>query len=127
MQSGLLTDTFSREHVARFAEDDWRRHSPEFNEPNLSRNLALRDALRPIAQRHRAAAPAVAVDWPLACPGVTGAIVGGRSPQQVDGWIGAASLELTAADLNEISDAIVRTGAGEGPTMPQLARADASH
>jgi len=66
MQSGLLTDTFSREHVARFAEDDWRRRSPDFNEPGLSRNLALRDALRPIAQRHRATVSAVAVvgRWP---------------------------------------------------------------
>jgi aryl-alcohol dehydrogenase-like predicted oxidoreductase len=126
-QSGLLTDTFSREHVARFAEDDWRRRSPEFNEPNLSRNLALRDALRPIAQRHRTTVSAVAVAWVLAWPGVTGAIVGGRSPQQVDGWIRAASLELSTADLQEISDAIVRSDAGEGPTLPQLARADASH
>jgi aryl-alcohol dehydrogenase-like predicted oxidoreductase len=91
MQSGLLTDTFRREQVARFAEDDWRRRSPDFTEPNLSRNLALRDALRPIAQRHRATVSAVAVAWTLAWPGVTGAIVGGRSPQQVDGWIGAAS------------------------------------
>jgi hypothetical protein len=39
----------------------------------------------------------------------------------------AASLELTTADVQEISNAIVRTGAGEGPTMPQLERADASH
>jgi aryl-alcohol dehydrogenase-like predicted oxidoreductase len=114
MQSGLLTDTFTREHVARFAEDDWRRRSPDFNEPNLSRNLALREALRSIAHRHRTTVSAVAVAWTLAWPGVTGAIVGGRSPQQVDGWIGAASLQLTAADLREISDAIVRTGAGEG-------------
>jgi len=29
--------------------------------------------------------------------------------------------------LQEISDAIVRTGAGEGTTIPQLERADASH
>lgn len=126
MQSGLLTDTFSREHVARFAEDDWRRRSPDFNEPNLSRNLALRDTLRPIAQRHRTTVSAIAVAWTLAWPGVTGAIVGGRSPQQVDGWIGAVSLELTTADLQEISDAIARIGAGEGPTMPELERAGAS-
>ncbi len=52
MQSGLLTDGFSAERVARMVADDWRRRSPEFNPPNLERNLALRDALRPIAQRH---------------------------------------------------------------------------
>jgi hypothetical protein len=44
----------------------------------------------------------------------------------IDGWIGAVSLELTAADMQVISDAIARTGAGEGPTMPQLEHADAA-
>ena len=119
MQSGLLTDNFSRERVARFAADDWRRRSPEFQEPNLSRNLALRDALRPIAQRHGTTVSAVAIAWTNAWPGVTGAIVGARSPEQVDGWIGAAYLELTSADLEEIAAAIERTGAGTGPTLPQ--------
>jgi aryl-alcohol dehydrogenase-like predicted oxidoreductase len=123
MQSGLLTDTFTRERAARFAEDDWRRRSPDFNEPNLSRNLALRDALRPIAKRYGTTVSAVAVAWTLAWPGVTGAIVGARSPQQVDGWIGAATLKLTSSDLEEIADAITRTGAGEGPTIPQLQHA----
>ena len=50
MQSGLLTDGFTADRVANFAQDDWRRRSPEFQEPNFSRNLALRDSLRPIAQ-----------------------------------------------------------------------------
>jgi aryl-alcohol dehydrogenase-like predicted oxidoreductase len=120
MQSGLLTDSFTAERVAKFAEDDWRRRSPDFQEPNLSRNLALRDCLRPIARRHNTTVSAVALAWVTAWPGVTGAIVGARSPQQVDGWIPAASLELTAADLEEIANAIVRTGAGTGPAMPQL-------
>ena len=53
MESGLLTDRFSAERVAKMAADDWRRSAPEFNPPNLERNLALRDALRPIAKRHR--------------------------------------------------------------------------
>jgi aryl-alcohol dehydrogenase-like predicted oxidoreductase len=123
MQSGLLTDNFSAEQVARFAPDDWRRRSPEFQEPRLSRNLALRDALRPIAQRHNTTVSAVAVAWTIAWPGVTGAIVGARSPNQVDGWIGAATLELTSDDLEEIANAIVRTGAGTGPTVPQMQHA----
>src|SRR5258705_9689870 len=121
MQSGLLTDNFSADHVARFAPDDWRRRSPEFQEPRLSHNLALRDALRPIALRHGTTVSAVAVAWTLAWPGVTGAIVGARSPNQVDGWIGAATLKLTSADLEEISDAIAGTGAGAGPTHPTIA------
>jgi aryl-alcohol dehydrogenase-like predicted oxidoreductase len=115
MQSGILTDTFSRERVARMAQDDWRKTSSEFNEPEVTANLALRDALRPIAARHGASVSAIAIGWVLSWPGVTAAIVGTRSPEQVDGWIGASGLQLTDADLAEISAAIERTGAGSGP------------
>jgi len=125
MQSGLLTDSFTAEKVAKMAEDDWRRRSAQFTEPNLSRNIALRDALRPIAERHGVTVSAVAVAWTLAFPGVTGAIVGARSPEQVDGWIAAGHLELTSSDLNEIARAIEQTEAGGGPARPAGAGAKA--
>ncbi len=115
MQSGLLTDTFSASRVAAMADDDWRRGSAQFKEPNLSRNLKLRDALRPIAERHRVTVSAVAVAWTLAWPGVTGAIVGARSPEQVDGWIAAGSLQFDASELAAIAEAIQTTAAGSGP------------
>jgi aryl-alcohol dehydrogenase-like predicted oxidoreductase len=83
----------------------------------VSRNLAPRDALRPFAQRHSTIVSAVA--WTIACPGVTGAIVGAPRPEQIDGGIGAATLHLTDSDLEEISDATTQTGAGAGPTIPQ--------
>jgi aryl-alcohol dehydrogenase-like predicted oxidoreductase len=118
MQSGLLTDAFSADRVAAMPQDDWRRRGPHFQEPNLGRNLALRDALRGVARRHGASVAAVAVAWTLAWPGVTGAIVGARSPEQVDGWIAAAGLRLAADDLAEIAAAIERTGAGSGPLRP---------
>jgi aryl-alcohol dehydrogenase-like predicted oxidoreductase len=118
MQSGILTDSFDATRVAALAADDWRRNASEFQRPQLDRNLALRDALRPIARRHGTTVSAVAVAWTLAWPGVTGAIVGARSPQQVEGWVGAATLDLPAADLEEIAAAIERTGAGSGPTRP---------
>src|SRR5262245_39436503 len=119
MQSGLLTDGFTRDRVSQMSRDDWRRRAVYFQEPNLSANLALRDALRPVAARHRATVSAVAVAWTLAWPAVTGAIVGARSPEQVDGWIGAATLDLTSEDLDELERAIVTTGAGNGPTRPR--------
>jgi len=125
MQSGLLTDSFSAERIATLGEDDWRRGSPFFQEPNLGRNLRLRDALRPIAARHGVSVSAIAVAWTLAWPGVTGAIVGARSPEQVDGWIAAGHLELTSSDLNEIARAIEQTEAGGGPARPAGAGAKA--
>ena len=70
-----------------------------FKSPQLERNLALRDALQPIAARHHTTVGAIAIAWVLTWPGVTGAIVGARSPEQVDGWLPAATLTLDAADL----------------------------
>jgi len=124
MQSGILTDTFSAERVAAFAQDDWRRRGPEFKSPQLERNLILRDALKPIAARHHTTVGAVAIAWVLSWPGVTGAIVGARSPQQVDGWIPAATVSLDAADLDAISDAIERSGAGVGPARRLVSRGE---
>ena len=105
MQSGLLTDTFHAGRVAAMAEDDWRRRSLEFQEPRLSANLQLRDALRPVARRHGTTVSAVAIAWVIAWPGVTGAIVGARSAEQVDGWIAAARVRLSPEDLEEIGRA----------------------
>jgi len=118
MQSGILTDSFSAERVTAMDEDDWRRRSAQFQEPALSRNLALRDALRPIAERHGATVAATAVAWTLAWPGVTGAIVGARSAGQVDGWVDAGSLQLSQAELVEVAGALERTSAGSGPLCP---------
>ena len=118
MQSGILTDGFSRERVERMEEDDWRRRNAEFRDPLLGRNLALRDALRPIAERHGVSVAAVAIAWTLSWQGVSGAIVGARSPAQVDGWIAAGELTLEAEDLSEIAAALERTQAGAGPLQP---------
>jgi len=119
MQSGLLSGNFSAERAAALPAADWRARHVEFTAPNLARNLELADALKPIAERHGTTVGAVAVAWTLAWPGVTGAIVGGRSPGQVDGWLGAATLELDADDLQAIAAAIETSGAGAGPAMPE--------
>ena len=118
MQSGLLTGAFSAERIERLAEDDWRRRAADFRTPQLERNLALVEELKPVAARHGVGLPALAVAWVLAFPEVTGAIVGARNPGQVDGWIAGGSLELDEHDLADIAAAIERTGAGQGPSLP---------
>jgi aryl-alcohol dehydrogenase-like predicted oxidoreductase len=118
MASGLLTGTFTTDRAARLEPGDWRAGHPDFTDPALSANLALADALRPVADRHGVTPAAVAVAWTLAFPGVTGAITGARSPSQVDGWLPAAILELKDDDLSDIADAIHASGAGSGPASP---------
>lgn len=122
LQSGLLTDTFTESRVGSLATDDWRRRGAEFQQPNLGRNLALRDSLRELADEYETTVAALAIAWVLAWPGVTGAIVGARSPEQIDAWIGAASLELASTDMEAIGDAIAETGSGSGPLNPGATR-----
>jgi aryl-alcohol dehydrogenase-like predicted oxidoreductase len=102
------------------ASDDWRRDAAALSPQAPADNAALWDALRLIASRHHTNVLCVTIAWTLAWPGVTAAIIGSRYPEQVDGWIGAASLELTQTDLEEIASAIVRTDAGKGPCTPPM-------
>jgi aryl-alcohol dehydrogenase-like predicted oxidoreductase len=117
MASGLLTGAFSAERAAGLDQGDWRSRSADFTGEGLTRNLALAQALRPVADRHGAGVGAVAVAWALSFPGVR-AIVGARSPGQVDGWLPAATLALDDKDLGEIAAAISASGAGTGPVHP---------
>jgi len=117
MQSGLLTGAFSAARVTSL-RDDWRARDPEFQGERLERNLVVARALGSVAARRGTTTAAVAVAWTLAWPGVTGAIVGARRPDQVDGWLPAAGLELGDDELDEIAGAIEAAGAGGGPVRP---------
>lgn len=117
MASGLLTGSFTAERAASLGEGDWRSKSPDFTGADLNRNLALAEKLRPVADRHGVTVGAIAVAWTLTFPGVR-AIVGARSPEQVDGWLPAASLALDDKDLAEIAAAVTDSGAGSGPVLP---------
>jgi aryl-alcohol dehydrogenase-like predicted oxidoreductase len=118
MQSGLLSGRFSRERAQKLGKDDWRSRNANYQGEALTKNLALAAALKPLADQHNTSVAAIAVGWTLAWPGVTGAIVGARSPEQVDGWLDAAKLQLTATDLDRVAKAIEETGAGTGPLTP---------
>ena len=102
MMSGLLSGKMTRERIAAMPEDDWRRRDAEFNEPKLSHNLALVETLRIIGARHGRSAGEVAIAWTLRHPAVTGAIVGARRPEQVDGIIGAGEFRLAPTEIAEI-------------------------
>jgi len=106
MYAGLLTGAMTRERVANFLLEDWRRNLPGFKEPALSHNLRIVDHLREIGRRHGRSAGEVAIAWTLNHPAVTGAIVGFRSVQQVEGIIGAADFRLNRRELSQLEDAL---------------------
>ena len=102
MASGLLTGAMTRERIATLPPDDWRRRDASFQEPQVSQHLHLVDVLRDIGLRHGRSPGEVAIAWTLRHPAVTGAIVGGRRPEQVEGMLGAAEFRLSDAEAEEI-------------------------
>ena len=103
MGSGLLTGTMTKERIENMPSDDWRRKSPYFNEPMLSKNLALAEKLKVLGKKRGYSAGEAAIAWTLKNPAVTAAIVGGRSAKQVDGICRAAELKLTDEEFAGIS------------------------
>jgi aryl-alcohol dehydrogenase-like predicted oxidoreductase len=92
----------SRDRIAKLPEDDWRKNNPEFQEPRLYRNLWLAELLKNMGMRHGRSAGEMAIAWTLRSTAVTGAIVGGRNPEQVEGIVGAAHLRLSDYEIAEI-------------------------
>jgi aryl-alcohol dehydrogenase-like predicted oxidoreductase len=109
MHSGLLTGSMTRERIAAFPADDWRRRNPNFQEPLLSRNLQWVEVLRAVGKRHGRSPGEVAIAWTLRHPAVTGAIVGVRSPSQVAGIIGAGQFRLSESEVGEIESGLQST------------------
>jgi len=112
MESGLLTGTMTRDRIAAFPEDDWRRNNRDYKEPKLTRNLELVELLREIGARHDRSPGEVAIAWVLRDPVVTGAIVGLRRPGQAAGVLGAADFRLPESELEEIERFQAESAAG---------------
>jgi aryl-alcohol dehydrogenase-like predicted oxidoreductase len=99
MGSGLLTGKMTRERLATMPDNDWRKSDAHFQEPELTRNLAIVDRLKLVADIYDTTPGAVAIAWTLRNPAVDGAIVGFRRPDQVDGLVDAAAIELDDNDV----------------------------
>ena len=104
MVSGLLTGKMTAERIKNLPDDDWRKRSPNFNEPKLSKNLQLVELLREIGNAHNVQPGVVAIAWTLCNPAITAAIVGARRPDQVDGIMPAATFRLSDKEAERIED-----------------------
>lgn len=102
MESGLLTGKYARERIENLPDEDWRKESTQFTEPELSANLKLIEGLRPIAGRNGKTLAQLAVAWVLRRPEVTAAIVGARDPGQIEETVEAGEWRLSEEDLAEI-------------------------
>ena len=64
--------------------------------------MKLVDLLREIGDPHRVGPGVVAIAWTLHHPAITAAIVGGRSPEQVEGVAPAVEFRLSDAEYERI-------------------------
>ncbi len=102
MHSGLLTGAMSKERVANFTSNDFRRNAKNYQEPLLSRNLAVAEFIGQIGKKHGVSAGVVAIAWTLHHSAITAAIVGGRNAKQVEGVMPAATFRLSEQEYSEI-------------------------
>jgi aryl-alcohol dehydrogenase-like predicted oxidoreductase len=103
MKSGLLTGKMTKERVANFPQDDFRKRALAFQEPQLTKNLELAESMKKIGARHGVPAGVVAIGWTLRNPAVTAAIVGMRSAEQARGVMGALEFRLSDEEFAEIN------------------------
>ena len=108
MQAGLLSGKMSRERLQAMAPGDWRKRDDKFKEPQLTRNLALQDLMGKIGAKHGHTAGVAALAWTLRRPEVTAAIVGVRSPGQVDELVAAGDFRLSAAEIAEVESFLAK-------------------
>jgi aryl-alcohol dehydrogenase-like predicted oxidoreductase len=103
---GLLTGSIAKDTV--FEENDWRGggqvgyYERLLSPAVLPKNLAMVDALRPIADRLGITLAQLALAWTFHQPGVTGAIAGARRLRNAEQNVGAGDVTLSGKDLEEI-------------------------
>ncbi len=88
---GLLTGKFGA-RTPRFGADDMRRQDPRFWGERFLRIASVASTLQAIATKVSVPTSALAVGWVLQRPGITAAVVGAKTPAQVEANVRAAAL-----------------------------------
>jgi aryl-alcohol dehydrogenase-like predicted oxidoreductase len=120
MAHGLLGGRMTA--ATTFAADDWRSTSKLFTGETFQRNLTIVNELASFAAGRDATVAQLAIAWALANPAIDVAIVGARSPKQLQQTAPAAELELSAADMWAIDDILTHALATGGPAPEAMPR-----
>jgi aryl-alcohol dehydrogenase-like predicted oxidoreductase len=114
LASGLLT---GRVHEGTtFEGDDWRSQSSAFTGEGLRRNIAVARRLEGLAGDLGISLGQLAIAWVLSQPGVHVAIVGARSPANIEASAAAAGVDLGPDALARIEEIVAGAEPVEGAT-----------
>jgi aryl-alcohol dehydrogenase-like predicted oxidoreductase len=100
---GFLTGAMSKD--TQLGENDFRKILPRFTPEAMEKNQALVDLLKRIAGEKHATPAQIALAWLLAQKPWIVPIPGTTKLHRLEENLGAAAIELTAADLAEIESA----------------------
>jgi aryl-alcohol dehydrogenase-like predicted oxidoreductase len=103
---GILTGKIGAER--QFSGDDLRIGNPRFSIENRARVAALLADFQPIAERHQITLTQLVIAWTAAQPGITHVLVGARNRQQALENVAAGAVTLSAADLQQIDQALAQ-------------------
>lgn len=112
LAQGLLTGTIRPGH--QFSADDWRCCDDQFKGELMERRLIAIERVNAIAEMRGCTIAQLAVAWVIANPAGVIPIVGAQLPEHVDGTLGALDVELTVAEVTEITKLVA--------DVPQIAR-----
>ena len=97
---GVLSGKYDAQHLP--PAGDYRHTRKYFAKENFSRYFALAGRLRELASQISCTAAQLALAWVLAQPGITVALPGAKSPDQVRANAGASGLSVPESVLAEL-------------------------
>ena len=101
LQRGLLTGKITPDYP--FAPGDNRPETPHFKINNLIRTNKFLDKITPLAEEKGATLSQLVIAWTLRQPGITVALVGARTEEQVKQNAGALDVQLTDDEVDMIN------------------------
>ena len=93
-----------------FPEGDHRRNKPWFTVENRRRVLDMLTQIKPIAEGHGVTLAQVAIAWVVAQQGITSALVGARTVEQVEENAKAGDLRLADDEIATIRRLVEELG-----------------
>lgn len=103
---GILGGKYHASHLP--PKNDYRHHRPHFAKENLTRNLAIAREVDVAAKALGCSPAQLATAWVIASPGLTLALPGAKSPDQVRANAAAADIEIDAEMMARL-DRVSRT------------------
>jgi aryl-alcohol dehydrogenase-like predicted oxidoreductase len=101
LAQGLLTGKYD---ISSYFEKNDRRHRlPHFHQDNLAENLHIVERLKEVGSLHQKTPAQVALQWVLSNPSVSCAIVGAKSPRQIEENVKALDIHLSPEDRDYIA------------------------